>query len=371
MMKRVLAGLAVVAAIVALAFLLPRWLAPAAPADAEGEQEPPTVVPVKVAEIVRATLHGYVETWGTVEPEPASAGGPPASARVSTPVAGIVARALCAEGDRVTKGALLFSLDSRVADLAVARARQAVQFAEQVLARQQQLGVGQATSQKLYQEAEQNLTAARAELATAQAQRALLDIQSPLAGTVVKVEARPGDAVDSASPLADIIDLDRLVVTAAVRSADLVRVRRGQSATLVAGAPGGTAPASPASPLTKSSAVVFIGAQVDSRTDTVPVRLSIPAAAGVRPGQFLTVRIAVEELRNRLVVPAESVVTEGGSSVIAVVEGDKATKRPVTVGLRDGDLIEVTGDGLKAGMMVVTAGAYGLPAESRVRIIGK
>jgi membrane fusion protein (multidrug efflux system) len=278
---------------------------------------------------------------------------------------------MCAEGDRIVKGALLFSLDSRVADLAVARARQAVQFAEQVFARQQKLGVGEATSQKLYQEAEQNLTAARAELATAQTQRALLDIQSPLTGTVVKVQAKPGDAVDSTTALAEIIDLDRLVVTALVRSADLARIRRGQAAALFAGSAAGAAPTTSPIPLTRSSTVTFIGAQVDSRTDTVPVRMAVPAGAGLRPGQFLTVRIDVEERRDRLAVPAESIVSERGSSVIAIVDGDKAVKRPVKVGLRDGDLVEVEGAGLKAGMIVVTAGAYGLPAESKIRVIGK
>jgi membrane fusion protein (multidrug efflux system) len=357
MMKRVLTGLVVIALVV-VGVIAVRWLKPAASNDAEGGPEPPTIVPVGVAPIVRATLHGYVETWGTVEPQPATDGGPPASARVATPVAGIVGQVKCAEGDRVTAGAILFSLDGRVADLAVARAAQAVQFAEQVFARQQKLGAGEATSQRLYQEAEQSVTAARGELAGAQAQRALLDIRAPLSGSVVKVTARPGDAVDPTTPLAEIIDLDRLVVTAAVRSADLVRVRRGQRVTLATG-----------SAASAAGTVVFIGAQVDSRTDTVAVRMSVPSGAGVRPGQFLNVRIAVDERRDRLAVPVESVVADGGSSVIAVVEGDKAVKRAVKVGLRDGDLVEVEGEGLKAGMTVVTAGAYGLPNESRIRII--
>jgi membrane fusion protein (multidrug efflux system) len=370
MMKRVLAGVAVVAVIVALVFFLPHWLKPAQPAETEAGPEPPTVVPVSVAPIVRTTLHGYVETWGTVEPEPAFERGPAASARVATAVAGIVARATCAEGDRVSKGAVLFNLDSRVADVAVARARAAVQFAEQVFARQQKLGAGEATSQKLYQEAEQNVTAARSELATAQTQRALLDIQSPLAGTVVTVHAKPGDAVDPATALAEIIDLDRLVVIAAVRSADLARVRRGQAVTLSTGSPAAALPPAPI-PMARSSTVAFIGAQVDSRTDTVPVRMAVPAGAGVRPGQFLAVRIAVDERRDRLAVPIESVVSEGGASVIAIVEGDTAVKRTVKVGLRDGDLVEVEGDGLKAGMRVVTAGAYGLPNDTRIRIIGR
>jgi hypothetical protein len=43
----------------------------------------------------------------------------------------------------------------------------------------------------------------------------------------------------------------------------------------------------------------------------------------------------------------------------------------VKVGLRDGDLVEVEGVGLKEGLTVVTTGAYGLPKETRIRVIGR
>ena len=56
---------------------------------------------------------------------------------------------------------------------------------------------------------------------------------------------------------------------------------------------------------------------------------------------------------------------------IALVVGDKAVQKPVKAGVRDGDLIEVEGDGLKDGDTVVTIGAYGLPKETKIKIIGR
>ena len=101
---------------------------------------------------------------------------PPASARVATPVAGIMARFAARKASVSREGAVLFRLDSRVADVAVDKATQAVQFAEQAFERQKKLGPGEATSQRLYQEAEQNLVAARNDLGSAETQRALLDV---------------------------------------------------------------------------------------------------------------------------------------------------------------------------------------------------
>ena len=359
---RLLAGAAVALVVVVLITLRLRSSRNDPAAD------PATLVPVSVTPIVLTTLRAYVETWGTVEPEPATPQAPPASARVASPVSGIVAAVRCSEGQRVRRGALLFTLDSRVADVAVTRARQALRFAELAFERQQKLGPGEATSQKLYQEAEQNLAAVRNELATAEAQRALLDIRAPLSGTVVKVSAKPGDAVDLTTGLAEIIDLDRLVVTAGVRSADVARVRRGQRVALTAEASLGGAAAAGAA-REASGVVAYVGAQIDSRTDNAPVRVSLPREAAIRPGQFLKVRIAVEERRDRLAVPVESVVTESGVSRIVLVQGDRAIWRTVTLGVRDGNLVEVAGDRLTAGMTVVTSGSYGVPNDSRIRVV--
>jgi len=59
-----------------------------------------------------------------------------------------------------------------------------------------------------------------------------------------------------------------------------------------------------------------------------------------------------------------------GVTVIALVQNDKAVQKPVKTGLRDGGLVEVEADGLQADMTVVTEGAYALPKETKVRVLG-
>jgi len=43
----------------------------------------------------------------------------------------------------------------------------------------------------------------------------------------------------------------------------------------------------------------------------------------------------------------------------------------VKAGLREGGLIEVEADGLQADMPVVTEGAYGLPKETKIRVLSQ
>jgi hypothetical protein len=72
------------------------------------------------------------------------------------------------------------------------------------------------------------------------------------------------------------------------------------------------------------------------------------------------------------VVPEVSVVSRPGEGTwLMVVDGDRAVRRPVTVGLREGGLAEVSGDAITEGVTVVTEDAYSLPEETKIRIVGR
>ena len=352
--RQVTTGLIVLAVAVVAAVLLIKGLGPRYGGE---EEEVVTDVGVHVGKVVRATLHRYVTAYGTVEPEPPGGGRPAAGAFISAPVGGILTEIACTEGGAVGKGALLFRLDTRLAEVAVAKAAKALESAEQTFERQKKLLAAEGTSQKSFQQAELELNTAKSELAAAETELSLLEIRAPLAGTVVRIAARLGQAVEPNAVLAEVIALDRLVVTAQVPSRDAAELKPGQ--TVVWG--DGSAAA---------GTLAVVGKDIDPRSDTVLVRASFPAAAGFRPGQFLNIRIVSEERRDVLAVPEESVVPgPDGGTVLMVVEGDKAVPRPVRAGLRDAGLVEVEGEGLAEGLVIVTTDAYNIPGETKIHII--
>jgi membrane fusion protein (multidrug efflux system) len=116
--------------------------------------------------------------------------------------------------------------------------------------------------------------------------------------------------------------------------------------------------------------LLAIGPRVDERTGSVAVRASVPAGSGFLPGQFVKLSIATDEHPNVVSVPVESLVKDPDVGyVISIVNGDIQTQKPVRVGIRDGDFVEVEGEGVKVGMTVVSSGAYALPRQSKVRVI--
>lgn len=326
----------------------------------QDEEKPETVVAVHVAKVIRTSLTKTIVAYGIVEPAPATSSEPSAVVRLSPAMPGIISEANGVEGQAVKKGDVLFRLDSRATDEAVLKAEQAVEFAELNFTRQEALIKAESTSKKLVMEAEQTLSAAKAELASARVQQSLLVGEAPIAGTLVKFSASPGEAADATIVLAEIADLDRVVAT--------VQIPRDEAASIKAGQKAGITVTD--GKLVVESQVGFISSQVDPASGTVLVRLSLPKDAGLRIGEFVTARITIEEHGGVLAVPCESVYTAyDGTSTLSIIEGDTAKQKNVTVGLRDGELLEVSGDGVFEGATVVTLGSYALPEITKVRIL--
>lgn len=321
---------------------------------AEEEEAPPTEVAVQTAPITRTTLRRVITAYGAVEAEPN------ASARLAPAVAGIIAEVNGVEGQKVKKGDILFRLDSRAVDAAVSKAELSISFARKSVDRQKKLLTAEGTSEKQVLEAEQSLAQAETELATAKVQQSLLSGEAPLSGTLMRFTARRGEPADAATALAQIVDLDHLVVAVHVPRAEVAGIKTTHKATLQS--------SHDSKPI--DSTVTFISEQVDPATDTVLVRLALPEGKGLRLGEFVTAGIVTEEHADCLAVPSKSVVKdEEGGEVVSIVEGSQATRRSVKTGLRDGGLVEIEGEGLKEGQNVVTVGAFALPKETKVRVL--
>ncbi len=316
-------------------------------------------VAVHVQPIRRATLRRTVTAYGTVEPAPALDGRASAGALITPFVDGVVDGVDVVEGRRVEKGRVLVRLDSRMAQVAVDRARSEAEVADSAFRRQEALMGSDGTSQRAFLDARARRDAARADLASAETALSYLNIASPLSGIVLRLSAAVGQHVDATTVLAQVVDLDRLVVTAGVPAREIGGVAVGQRVLLGVG------------DSVAEGVVLVLGRDVDPATGTYRVQATVPAGTGFMPGQFTEIRIVAEEHEGVLAVPQGSVVTRPDEGTwIVVVEGDRAVRRSVTVGLRGDGLAEVSGEGVEEGVRVVTDEAYGLPEETAVRVVG-
>ncbi len=102
------------------------------------------------------------------------------------------------------------------------------------------------------------------------------------------------------------------------------------------------------------------------------VEVSFSSGVSLPANQVVRASIVVDEHADALTVPASSIVSEdNGQSAIAMLieDGRWSVMVPVQVGIREGDVAEITGNDLKAGQEIVTEGTYGLIRRTRLKLL--
>jgi len=334
--KQILIGGVIVVALGLGIYALVKSHGPAAGSDDEAAPENvPSVVTVQVGALKQMTLHHYVSGYGTVEAAPATADLPAAGAQLAAPGAGVVAKVDVVEGQHVEKGDVLVELNSGAVTFVSANAE---------AGRQKKLYGQQNASLKSLQDAE--------------AQLAAVEVVASVSGTVTRLAVKPGEAVDVSTPVAEVIDLNRLAISSEIPAAEAADLKTGQEVQVQSEPP-------------VTATLSFVSPAVDAKNGTILTRALLPKDSGLRPGQFVQLKIVTAVHTNCLAAPSASVVTdESGKSAIALVTGDTAARMPVTTDLREDGWVEVAGTGLKEGVSVVTLGAYGLPEKTKIRVLG-
>jgi membrane fusion protein (multidrug efflux system) len=173
--------------------------------------------------------------------------------------------------------------------------------------------------------------------------------------------------VDVTTAVAEVIDLNRLAVSAAIPAAEANDLKTGEDVQ-ISGT--GFQPVDGQDARSTTATLSFVSPAVDMNSGTVLTRATLAADSGLRPGQFVQLKIVTAVHTNCLATPIESIVTdESGHSVIALVNGDTATQTPVQTDMRENGWVEISGTGLKQGDSVVTVGAYGLPEKTKINVI--
>lgn len=311
---------------------------------------------------------------------------PDGEAKVSAPAGGrlLVRSAFPQVGMRVSRNQILGVIAPRIPegidpaslDLEVQRTRLALQQAEQERARLEALFAQEAVPERRVIDARRQEQTARAELQAAQRRLAQyrgtqsatggesggrFEIRSPIAGVVVGVTAAPGEFVEEGRELFHVVDLSRLWLELQVAEGQIGRV---ESSDTVWFQPEGYPRAFEVSPRTGGK-VIGVGGLVNPQSRTVPLIFELPNRDGqLKAGMFVRAQVFTSATTRGIVIPLSAVVDENGQPVAYVqIEGELFERRPLKLGPRQGELVQVI-EGLQSGDRIVVRGAYDLRLAS-------
>ena len=336
---------------------------------------PPELVPVKVGIVVQKPVPVQIRNVGSVIPYNMVA--------VRALVNGEILQVHFREGQDVKKGDLLFQIDPRPYEAALAQAegslardKAQLENAQADVKRYADLVQKDYVTAQQYDAVRANAAAFAATVRADEAavEKARLDvgycaIRSPLDGRTGVVMVQAGNVVKANdATLVTINQVEPVYVSIAVPERELAELRRRQ-----AEGPLAVEAEEPSSnKLLARGELTFIDNTVDRATGTITVKATFRNAdRTLWPGEFVNARITLATLPNAVVAPQGAVQNGQQGPYAYVVKSDNTVEpRPVTVGrtLADGAVID---KGLSAGERVVTDGQLRLRPGSKVEILAE
>lgn len=342
-----------------------------------GNSKKPEAAPMRLAAGNGVDLPSAAPQWKYIELAVAEAAPPlPAlpnpgrvgfdgqrTSAVGTPLAGRIDRVVVRLGDRVEKGARLFSVRSgEMAELERDRemARAEVAVKQKLVERTRDLVRMQATAEKEQLAVEAELKAAELGMQAAQSKVQSLKVAAegpnlfwvtaPRRGVVVDIDAYANQEVASGrdKPLVQISDLDEVMVMAYVSEKDSAEVKEGSEVEIRA----------QAGSVVRTGKVEHVSDVVDPERRAVEVRIRVANPDRVlRPNSLVEILFAPPAGVKRVHVPAGAVVTDGQRSVVFVAKNAQHLERvSVTVGRQREGEVELLA-GLEPGTRYVSRGA--------------
>jgi len=283
------------------------------------------------------------------------------------------------EGSFVRKGDLLYRIDPKPFEAALAGARADLATAEARLektsndvTRYEPLAAKRAVSQQelddarsAQEAARSQVDAARAAVETATLNLGYTRVTSPIAGLVGTTQMKAGNLVGrgEATLLTTVSRIDPLIFRVGITEADYLRVARRKPAQT------GKAPTAAGIELRLADGTVHpytgrvetVERQVNAATGTIAIQILFPNPQFLlRPGQFGRARVLLEMRKNAVLVPQRAVQElQNVYSVAVVDDSSKVTFRNVTVGPRVGDLWVVE-QGLTPDARIVAEGVQAI-----------
>lgn len=350
-----------------------------------GGARAPQAVPVEVSEIRRGSIEAHRTFSGTLEA--------PARFAVAPKVSGRIERMLVDVADPVERGQMVAELDDdeyvqavvqAKADLSVTRAnraeaRSALEIARRELKRIETLRERGVTSDAQMDTAKANELAKEAflEVAGAHVTKAEASLEAAnirlgytkvTAGWTGEDAARvvaerfvdEGDTVSANTPLVSVVDLDPIIGVIFVTEKDYGRLIPGQPVSLMTDA----YPEERFQGRILRIAPVF---QAATRQARVELTAENPNHR-LKPGMFIRAKVVLERVEDAVIVPDLALtVRDDRTGIFLVDDSARAVSwREVAVGIRDGDRVQVSGEGLSG--RVVTLGQQMLEEGSAITI---
>lgn len=322
---------------------------------------------INIAEAGPSAFSGEIRLTGILEAEN--------SVALTAQLSGTVSSVNASEGQKVQKGETIISLDKNELlvqlDQARANLEKSKAAADQAKIAYDDIEKEFQRSQKLFKEgviAPKELemvtskrdqarlqydSAQKAGLAAAQDSVKMIelnlaktDIKSPFSGILVSRNLTAGENVSPGTPVASVVSIDSLILTANIPDTLVNYLQTGQKTEVTCNSLPGK---------TFSGEIIFISPVSLASGQSFPVKIRVNNPDWLLKAGMPASSILHYKENAPLVVPNSALLKQGSKTFVYVVQEGKAVKTPVVTGLANDTHTIILG-GLQAGELIVIEG---------------
>ncbi len=178
------------------------------------------------------------------------------------------------------------------------------------------------------------------------------ELRAPTSGRLVDKHITPGEKLGDEESVYTIANLDTVWLNVSVYSEYARLISEGQSVVVHA------------DNRTTNGVVDYISAVVSEGTRTLSARVVIENFdRSWKPGEFVTARVETSETPVARIVPIEAIQTYEGREVVFVQRDDGIAPTPVKLGRRNDVSVELIGEDIPLGALVVVKNSFLMKAE--------
>ncbi len=311
---------------------------------------------VKVAPVTSSADQHQIQSTGLLTSDLES--------KPSFKTGGIIERTFYQEGDRVSKGALLATLNMSEIKAQVAQAQRAVEKSSRDLARVKNLYADTVATLEQLQNVQTAYDLSTETLKIAEFNQTYSQIRAPFAGTIIKQLLREGEVTGPGMPVYAIMGTGQQhwIIKAAVSDKEWAIIKKGDKAQVRFEAfPG----------ILMSGVVDHVADFSNAGTATLDIEIKLlqphtKLAAG------LIANIIIQpnnKSQGQMTIPIEALVSSNaGQAIVFVPQDGKAIKKSVSIDKILGSRVTLSA-GLQGIQEVITAGAVYLQDGDKIEII--
>lgn len=270
------------------------------------------------------------------------------NAQLYPEAAGKITSIKVSEGDKVSKGQVLLTIDSKIVSNQIDEVKSRLSLAEIVFKKQSSLWDQKIGSEIQFLEAKNNYESLKQNLEALQSQLALYSISAPFSGVIDEIFPKEGEMAAPQMPAFRLVNTDNMYIKSDVTERYLSSLKAGDKVNV----------SFPSIGITQSTTIERLGSFINPNNRTFKVRLGLKNEEGkLKPNLLAELKIRDYVADSAVVIAASLVqMTPTGEEFIYALEDNKAKKMAVTTGMTYNDQVEII-SGLKGNETLIDKGA--------------